>query len=340
MLNYLRNLFIFPVVRKRLSSNLRIQTKTILNSLYPDIAASRLTNDTSLDEQDYKKITDYYGLAVPVMIGESYCLLRGSKMSDKERLTLTYLGGLTGLFDDFFDRKEMQESYVKSLLQFPQHITGADSSEKLILNLYLKALDQSADSDRLKRYSFEVYEAQVLSKLQSGSQIGNKEILDITIQKGGNSVLFYRSSFKEELSCHEKNLFYKLGGIWQIENDLLDVYKDLQHGVQTLVTTENKINNIRVLYIRMFNELIVLLQQVSYPTANKKRFLDSVTLFISIGHVALDVLEKNEKKTNGLFQPEKYERKDLICDIEKPLNILKIVHYFAKQNPAFPVKER
>jgi len=261
-------------------------------------------------------------------------------MSDKERLALTYLGGLTGLFDDFFDRKDMPESYIKTLLQFPQHITGADSSEKLILNLYLKALDQSADSERLKRYSFEVYEAQVLSKLQSGSKVSNKEILDITIQKGGNSVLFYRSSFKEELSCPERNLFYKLGGIWQIENDLLDVYKDLQHGVQTLVTTENKINNIRGLYIRMFNELVVLLQQVSYPTANKKRFLDSVTLFISIGHVALDVLEKNEKKTNGLFQPEKYERKDLICDIEKPVNILKIVHYFAKHNPAFPVKER
>jgi len=338
MLNYLRNLFIFPVVKKRLSSNLRIQTKTILNSLNHDIAASILTNDSSLDEQDYKKITDYYGLAVPVMIGESFCILRGEKMSDKERLALTYLGGLTGLFDDFFDRKDMPESYIKTLLQFPQNITGADSSEKLILKLYLKALDQSADSDRLKRYSFEVYEAQVLSKLQTGSQIGNKEILNITIHKGGNSVLFYLNSFKEELSCQEKNLFYKLGGIWQIENDLLDVYKDLQHGVKTLVTTENKINNIRVLYIRMFNELVFLLQQTTYSKANKKRFLDSITLFISIGHVALDVLEKNEKKTNGLFQPEKYERKDLICDIEKPVNIIKTVHYFAKYNPAFPVK--
>ena len=90
----------------------------------------------------------------------------------------------------------------------------------------------------------------------------------------------------------------------------------------------------------MFNELVFLLQQTTYSKANKKRFLDSITLFISIGHVALDVLEKNEKKTNGLFQPEKYERKDLICDIEKPVNILKIVHYFAKHNPAFPVKER
>jgi len=44
-------------------------------------------------------------------------------------------------------------------------------------------------------------------------------------------------------------------------------------------------------------------------------------------------LEKNEKKTHQHFYPEKYKRKDLICDLEKPVNILKTIHYFAKYNP-------
>jgi len=46
------------------------------------------------------------------------------------------------------------------------------------------------------------------------------------------------------------------------------------------------------------------------------------------------VLEKNEKYTGFTFQVEKYNRKNLITDIEKPVNILKIIHYFAKYNPA------
>jgi hypothetical protein len=54
--------------------------------------------------------------------------------------------------------------------------------------------------------------------------------------------------------------------------------------------------------------------------------------------VGLDVLERNEKKTNNIFQVEKYERKDLICDLEKPVNILKTIHYYLKYNPRIPLK--
>jgi len=339
MLNYFRNLFIFPVVKKRLSSNLKTQKKTILTSLEIEISASRQTNDDSLNEHDFKKMTDYYGLAVPVMIGESFCILRGKKMSESERLALTYLGGLTGLFDDFFDTKDMSDSYIKNLLLHPQKIPGTNSAEKLILKLYLKALDNSSDTEKLKRLSLDVYKAQVLSKKQRNSEYCRKDINNITLKKGGNSVLFYRCTFKEEITDIESKLLYKLGGIWQIENDLLDVYKDYKDGINTLVTTESKIDNIRKLYIQLFNELIDLLQQTSYSLLNKKRFLENILLFISIGHVALDVLEKNEKKTNGIFLPGKYKRKDLICDIEKPINILKIVHYFAKYNPSLQIQK-
>ena len=116
MMTYIRNLIVFPFIKARLSSNLRTQKKSILTSLNVDILESKRTNDTSLDETDFRKMKDYYGLAVPVMIGESFTLLREKKMTSKERLALTCLGGLTGLFDDFFDRKDMSVSYIKSVM--------------------------------------------------------------------------------------------------------------------------------------------------------------------------------------------------------------------------------
>jgi len=334
MMTYIRNLIVFPFIKARLSSNLRTQKKSILTSLNIDILESRRTNDASLDEYDFRKIKDYYGLAVPVMIGESYSLLRGEKMTFKERMALTCLGGLTGLFDDFFDKRDMQVSYIKSLLEHPQEMTGINSNEKLILRLYLKALGNISDKKRLTGYSVEVYNAQVLSKKQLQTDLNNEELLNITFQKGGFSVLFYRCSFNEEISESEKELFYKLGGIWQIENDLLDVYKDFHAGIKTLATTECKIENIRTNYIDQINQLVKLLIHTSYRLSCKRKFIDHIFLFISIGFVAMDVLEKNEKRTNNIFEPGKYERKDLITDLEKPVNILKIIHYFAKYNPS------
>jgi hypothetical protein len=267
-----------------------------------DINESKLSNDQSLDEVDFKKMTDYYGLAVPVMIGESFCKLRGKKMAEKERLALTYLGGLTGLFDDFFDRKDMPENYIKSLLMQPEEMKGENSNEKLILKLYQKSLLNSSNPERLTSYSLKIFKAQVLSKKQLGSEVSVNEIKDITLQKGGHSVLFYLCSFKEEISEPEKKLFYKLGGIWQIENDILDVYKDFKAGIKTMVTTETCINNLRTIYIRQVDQLVLLVKQTDFPVSNKKRFLESIILFISIGFVALNVLEKNEKKTNNMFR--------------------------------------
>ena len=334
MMTYIRNIFVFPFIKLKLSTYLRVQKKSILTTLNDDILESRRTNDSSLDENDFRKMKDYYGLAVPVMVGESFCLLRGKRMSSEERLSLTCLGGLTGLFDDFFDKKNMPESYIKNLLENPKSMTGENSNEKLILKLYLKALGNLSDTEKLKSYSMEIYQAQVLSKRQLSDNLNKKEITEITFQKGGSSVLFYLCSFNEEISETEKELFYKLGGIWQIENDLLDVYKDHKAGIKTLVTTEIRIENIRTVYIQLVNQLVKLLLQTRYSASCKRNFLDTIILFISIGFVAMDVLEKNEKKTNNTFELDRYERKDLICDIEKPVNILKVIHYFAKYNPS------
>jgi len=334
MINYILNLFLFLKVKKNLSSELGFQRKFIRETLNVDIEESKKTNDSSLDEKDYKKITDYYGLAVAVMIGESFCKLRDRKMSSNERLQLTYLGALTGLFDDFFDKKDLSPDYIKALLDSPQEMEGENSNEKLILKLYRKVLENSSEPDKLKENAARVFNAQVLSKKQIGSDLTTSEIEDITFKKGGNSVLFYRCCFSDELNETEKQLFYTLGGIWQMENDLLDVYKDHEAGIKTLVTTTDKIDSIRKKYSRTLDEIMDLTNQTGYTKSGKKHFLESIVLFVSVGFVALNVLEKNEKYTGFTFQVEKYNRKNLITDIEKPVNILKIIHYFAKHNPA------
>jgi len=330
MKTYFNNLFKLPDLYLSLNNNLKFQKSFIKETIALDIEESRGINDNSLSEKDYKKITDYYGLAVPAVLGESFCILRGKEMSFRERLSLTYLGGLTGLFDDFFDEKDMTEQHILNLIGNPRDAMPNTAHERLFITFYKKALDNAADANLVKDYFIKVFDAQVLSKKQVMPEIAYDEIKSITYQKGGISLLFYRCALSQVMSMEEEKLLYKLGSLMQLENDIFDIYKDYQGGIRTLVTTETKIDKLRNNYKSLVDEIIVSVLQANYPTKSKKRFLRIISMIICRGFVCLDMLKSNEKLTNHVFTIDKYERKDLICDMEKPINILKTINYYSK----------
>jgi len=332
MKNYICNLLKLPEISFVFIRNLRYQKRFLQKSLMVDIDESRKTNDGSLDEKDFRKMTDYYGYAVPAILGESYCLLRGKRMSSDERLALTCLGGLTGLFDDFFDKKNLPESYIRDLVENPGEQNGNNSNESLFLKLYRKALDHSADTENLKKRFLQVLEAQIQSKKQMNQETDRKEIEEITFFKGGISLLFYRSIFSDKLCEEEERLFYKLGSVMQLENDIFDVYKDEKDGVKTLVTTEKHIDHLRKEYSSLSLEIIDLAGKTNFTKKNIQQFLRIVMLVICRGFVCLDFLKNNEKNTDNEFSVAGYERKDLICDMEKPVNFLKTLNFYAGYN--------
>ncbi|MBK8494377.1 MAG: hypothetical protein IPL50_04655 [Chitinophagaceae bacterium] len=67
-------------------SNINRQENFIQKKIEPLLTAAKKEADGSLDENDIKKITGYYGLAVPAVLGEAFCVLRGEPMTGKERL--------------------------------------------------------------------------------------------------------------------------------------------------------------------------------------------------------------------------------------------------------------
>ncbi len=57
-------------------------------------------NDGTVKADDFFKMTRYYGYAVPAVLGEGICTLRGAKMSIEERRISTCQGIITGIYDD------------------------------------------------------------------------------------------------------------------------------------------------------------------------------------------------------------------------------------------------
>ena len=109
------------------------QKKFWKQTFEPILAESRKTNDGSLDADDLRKIS-LYGITIPALMGDAFCLLRNRPMTRQERLTMTALGAITGLFDDFFDKRNLSLTEIKSLLENPDQPVLNDSYEKLMIS--------------------------------------------------------------------------------------------------------------------------------------------------------------------------------------------------------------
>jgi hypothetical protein len=63
----------------RIVRNIKAQRQFIQRTLAVDIEKSKQSKDNTLDDQDFRKITQYYGLAVPAISGEAFCNIKAVK---------------------------------------------------------------------------------------------------------------------------------------------------------------------------------------------------------------------------------------------------------------------
>jgi hypothetical protein len=302
-------------------SCIRQQQIFIRKHIDPLLEEARQTTDESLDENDIKKITGYYGLAVPAILGEAFCALRGSAMTEKERMCSTCQGGMTGLGDDFFDKQRLSEEELKDFIERPEHFYGNTASEKLFLHFYKTALANAPDRAKVQQQIMKVFHAQLLSKQQAKQELSYEVLKDITLRKGAESLLYYRTAFGHPFKKGEEKMLYCLGGLMQLSNDIFDVYKDHRNGINTLVTTAKKIKELRFLYSALLRLGTEAAYRSGYAKKNVKQFLGMISVGIFCRcYVCLDQLEKNEKKSDNVFDPKQYQRKDLICDMDTAKN--------------------
>ncbi len=331
------NIISVPGTASALLKSRNTQRLFLQENILPLLQEAEKTNDGTLEASDFKKITGYYGLAVPAIIGESFAALRGKKMTRKERLALTYLGAITGLFDDFFDKHDLESEKIKDLLERPDSLSGQNSSEKLFLDCYRKALLHAHDPQLVLHYFRKVYDAQIESMKQAKPGLSEDEILRITLDKGAVSVLFYRAAMEHPFQPGEEEAIFKMGGMMQLGNDIFDIYKDRNGNIHTLLTTTKKIDRVRSIFRKVMKESFDSISQLEYNSRNTKRYLHLFSLALcSRCFVCLDQLESKEKLTNNIFSPADYSRQDLICDMEKVSNNWRSLLYHLKLRIKIP----
>ncbi|QCY70723.1 hypothetical protein FHG64_15720 [Antarcticibacterium flavum] len=309
----------------------RKQKRFITSHLEKEIYPFRISNDGSLGEKEFKKLTAYYALGVPGVLGEALATLRGTPLSLRERLCLTYLGGISGLLDDLFDDPVKEASHLRDFVLHPEEMESQNSHEELLLNFYQKGLAFSSYPEKIKQQAEKVFEAQEKSLYQQELSITPGAIDEIICSKGGESFIFYRLCMEHPLEEAEANLLFKLGALMQLGNDIFDIWKDLQEGLTTAATRCRKIEELRTSFDQKLKEIYKLSEKTSYTQKNIQKFLRIITLGLARVYVCLDqFLELQESTPEKFFDANNYSRKQLICDMQKPGKQLTAIKYYLR----------
>jgi hypothetical protein len=192
-------------------------------------------------------------------------------------------------------------------------------------------LEQAADASTVKKELAEVYYAQVESKKQAEGSITPQEIHNITLYKGGASLVFYRTAFSPAATPGETRLLYDFGGAMQLANDIFDAFKDREAGIRTLLTTATDIRQLRTEFDMLLDKGIHELIGAMRDKKAGEEFLCIVSLGIfSRCYVCLDHLNKAQKIAGDRFRVQEYTRKQLICDMDILPNMLRSAVYHVK----------
>jgi len=275
--------------------------------------------DLDLNKNQIKRIHFY---TIQSCITNSwFCMLRGKKANSIERKHAIYLGAITPLLDDLVDLRKLNSIEIINLIQNGK---SKNSTEILLIRyLYGKLLKDCTANFKLQ-FNQALKSQDISLKQLERQKLSESELFEITKNKGANWTLLYRTILKNELQHAEKEAISTLGELLQLTNDAFDVFKDFKNGQQTVFTNCYDLSPI----YKQFNDLIwQMIEQFSkteFSRKNTKRSIIQIMLVVSRGIVCLEQLLECQKRTHDLFQIEKYRRKELICDMEKPINIIKL----------------
>ncbi|MBD79002.1 MAG: hypothetical protein CL840_08795 [Crocinitomicaceae bacterium] len=335
-MGFFSELLAFPQLINTYKKNFRVQKEFMAHTIELDIAEALKTNDGSIGEKDIQKIRTYYGNAVPAILGEGYAILRGKALTSDERTVQTYLGGLTGLFDDLFDEKEIEQTCLLEMINDPKESQAKTSFELLFLRFYIKAL-ALGNRKRIIELLVKGFYAQVASLEQVQQDVSQERIAEITREKGGIFLQFYRAGFHEPPGSVENEMLYNIGAAGQLENDIFDLYKDHQDGIKTLSTTAPSIDELEKTYDSWISQYQVKLTQLNFEEKAITRFERFTRILYLRGKVCLSQYLQLETQMGGQLDVSKCTRKDLICDMGKLSNQLKLMGLYLM--PQFRFKE-
>ncbi len=281
------------------------------------------------DEQK-KKILHYYGLFITAFLCSSYTKLYGRSLTDAERKRATLFGILTPVGDDLFDVDKLDMESIRSITYDPQNHTATTFSANVAKEIQTFLLADVPHKEAYLKAAKNVLDIQIETARQTNPAISVQDLEHITHTKGAVSVIIYHQCLDDVADEQMKQVLFCIGSLYQLGNDIFDLYKDVSDHIYTLVNTCDdftKLRNNFLARVRLQNQKIMALP---YAKKNKKEFCFVMNTINARSVVALDQFVRMQEKACKKINWQDLQRKDMIVDMEKPRNFLKWLWYAYK----------
>mgnify|MGYP000930772437 FL=1 len=259
---YLRNIIRLSALAPTVFRRVKRQQKFVENIIetLPD------TYKYIPDTEDIRKIK-LYGISIPALMGEAFCSFCNIPYSEKERSAITYFAMLTGPFDDLFDRHEMTDAQISHLLEM--HETD-NTQGKLLQYFFRKGLETASQPETAQQTAMRVFAAQSAARAQKSTTTEADILKQLSYEKGGASMLFYRCALPGNKQNPDNELVYQLGATGQLANDIFDIYKDLQEHIYTFANQCKSIEILRSEYQQQLQCIATLIQHTKINVKSAK----------------------------------------------------------------------
>ena len=247
--------------------------------------------------------------------------LRGEPLDRKQTEMAMLFCGLTPLFDDLLDEEHFSADELNLLTK--KQIQRGTLIEKICIGFFEEMEPIDPDMSWTSRWE-SAMSSQFDSQRQNGQQLDSEEIKSLTAEKGGHALLLYFDAILQgNYSRDESDAIYQMGAIIQLTNDIFDVYKDSRAGISTLATRCCDMEELRNYYLSEVQKNMQQFRSLNYSRFRVRLFLLQYQLIVSRGVVALDQLLELQRNAGGDFDPSRFERRELICDMERWYNVRK-----------------
>ena len=273
------------------------------------------------------KIEKYYGLLIgPVLCG-TYKMLYGNEFTEEERKRATLFGILTPLGDDLFDVHNVPIDKITQLTFHPENYPAEIFAEKVVKEIQSFLLKNVPNKNEYTAASKDVLDLQVATAAQTSSDIKYDVLEEITFRKGAVSVIIYHQILNEAADKQMMKVLNELGGLYQLGNDLFDVYKDTRDGITTIPTRCRDFKQLKQQFLEKVRYMNELIHSLPYQKNEKEKFSIIINSINARSLVAIDEWTRFQEKYGRDVELKKFNRKELIIDMEKPRLFLKWLWY-------------
>lgn len=270
-----------------------------------------------------------------MLINDAFSNLLNRNSNALERTSNKLYFILTGLYDDIIDQKILTTEELDNIFADPLKNTSTLFEVKALVDVHLQLVKRTKNPDLYKNTLAKIHQAQKDSLQQFNSQIDQKTLLDITLKKGGYSLLMCRHYIDLPQSEEMDQCWYQLGGIIQFTNDLYDIYKDVKEGIYTYPNTSSIYHDLKACFEELTNAWKKTIDSLPFSRSQKNKLLIQLSLIPAFGNIALENLSKLQNNYGNLPRFNEVDRKDLIIDMEKTknrFNLIRHAYTIAKSN--------